>query len=381
LADARVLETLEELRRRDFGYASGQILGSMCTAPHPLAVQAHLLFLEANLGDPGHFPGAKEIEDRYVRALLRLAAGPEGGGQVTSGGSEANILALALMREATGRNEVIVPATGHFSLEKAAKFMKMKLRIAEVDDAYRVQPESVAKLIGPKTAGILGIAGSTQVGSVDPLKALGELASDHGVRLHVDAAFGGYLLPFRRPPQSFGFDLDGVTSVTIDSHKMGMSTLGAGALLVADPKELDHLAVDTPYLSTPRQRGVLGTRSGAPIAGAWALLEGLGIAGYRRVVETCLRTTQRFVDRLRGHGLTPLVQPELNIVAVPVDRPYRVQDALTQRGWRVNVLPRLGALRIICMPHVTEDVLDAFLPDLVRVLQGGARRAPLAPAR
>jgi tyrosine decarboxylase / aspartate 1-decarboxylase len=76
-----------------------------------------------------------------------------------------------------------------------------------------------------------------------------------------------------------------------------------------------------------------------------------------------------------------LVQPELNIVAVPVDRPYRVQDALTQRGWRVNVLPRLGALRIICMPHVTEDVLDAFLPDLVRVLQGGARRAPLAPAR
>jgi len=384
LANPRILEELEELHGADFGYESGQILGSMCTAPHPLAIQAHLLFLSSNLGDPGHFPGAKAVEDRYIRGLLRLSKAKEGrgGGQATSGGSEANILALALLREATGRNEIIVPATGHFSLEKAAKLMKMKLRVAAVDDRYRVRPEAVSELVGPKTAGILGIAGSTQVGSIDPLKALGEIAQDHEVRLHVDAAFGGYLLPFRSPALSFGFDLAGVTSVTLDSHKMGMSTLGAGALLVSDAKDLDVLAVETPYLSVPRQRGVLGTRSGAPVAGAWALLEGLGAPGYRRLVEECLATTRHLVQRLGKEGLKPLVPPELNIVAIPVDEPERVQQALTSRGWRVNVLPRLGALRIVCMPHVTRDIVDAFVPDLAAVLEdpGGAPRAHvLAP--
>jgi tyrosine decarboxylase / aspartate 1-decarboxylase len=387
LADPGVLDELERLHRADFGYESGQILGSMCTAPHPLAVQAHLLFLSSNLGDPGHFPGAKAIEDRYLRRLLALAGSPEGqgGGQATSGGSEANILALALLREGTGRNEVIVPATGHFSLEKAAKLMKMKLRVADVDDRYRVRPESVAELVGPRTAGILGIAGSTQVGSVDPLRALGEIASDHDVPFHVDAAFGGYVLPFREPAGPFGFDVPGVTSATLDSHKMGMSTLGAGALLVADASDLDVLAVETPYLSAPRQRGVLGTRSGAPFAGAWALLEGLGPTGYRRVVERCLTTTRHLVRRLGARGLKPLVPPELNIVALPVPQPERVQAALTGLGWRVNVLPRLGALRIVCMPHVTPEIVDAFVPDLAHVLdsEGGARRAAkvLAPAR
>lgn len=386
LENPRIFEELEALAGKDFNYESGQILGSMCTAPHPLAIQAHLLFLSSNLGDPGHFPGARTIEERYLESLLRLAGGVagEGGGQVTSGGSEANILALALLRERTGRNEIIVPATGHFSLEKAAKFMKMKLRVAEVDERYRVKPDAVAELIGPKTAGILAIAGSTQVGSVDPIKALGQLALDRRLPLHVDAAFGGYLLPFRRPPTKFGFDVPGVTSITLDSHKMGMSTLGAGALLVRDGGDLDVLAVDTPYLSVPRQRGVLGTRSGAPVAGAWALLSGLGATGYRRVVERCLRTTTRLVDALDVQGLTPLVPPELNIVALPVPSPEKVQADLTKKGWRVNVLPRLGALRLICMPHVTDEIVDAFVPDLVRTLQrqgGGPRVRVAAPAR
>lgn len=380
----RTRARLQAARARDFTYASGRILGSMCTAPHPLAVEAHRLFLEANLGDPGHFPGAKDLEEDYVQKLLRIcgATARSGAGQVTSGGSEANILALALMRETTGRDEVIVPRTGHFSFEKAAKFMKMRLRIADVDEHYRVRPEAVDALVGPRTAGIIGIAGSTQLGSLDPIPSLGRLAQAHGVPLHVDAAFGGYLLPFRRPSFSFGFDVPGVTSVTIDSHKMGMGTLGAGALLVRDPAALEALAVETPYLSVPRQRGVLGTRSAAPVAAAWALLDALGQRGYARVVAACLKNTSHFVARLRAEHLAPLIQPELNIVAVPCLDPQRVQDDLTRHHWRVNVLPRLGAIRIICMPHVTREGLDEFLPDLVRVLgskRGGARSLAAPP--
>lgn len=375
--DSTALEVLRELenrRRHDYSYANGQILGSMCTAPHPLAEQAHVLFLETNLGDPGHFPGTHQIEQEYVSELIRLCGGSRGGGQVTSGGSEANILALALLREASGRQEVIVPRTGHFSFEKAAKFMRMRLRIADVDDRYRVDPQSVAGLVGPQTAGIIGIAGSTQLGSLDPMPELGRIARDHGVRLHVDAAFGGYVLPFLSPPRPFGFNVPGVTSVTVDSHKMGMGTVGAGALLVRDLSDLDALAVETPYLSVPRQRGVLGTRSGAPVAAAWALFKGLGARGYATVVARCLKATSRFVRLLGEHGLSPLIPPEINIVAVPCSDPVRVQALMTRKGWRVNVLPRLGAVRIVVMPHVTEEILDAFTPDLagaIRATGGG----------
>lgn len=378
----RVQSELASAHAEDASFRGGQILGSMCTAPHPTAVMAHDLFLETNLGDPGHFPGARRLEAGYLDHLFRIAGGkPRGAhGQVTGGATEANLLALALMRESTGRREVVVPATGHFSFEKAAKLLGMDLVVADVDDAYRLDVDDAAAKIGRKTAGLVGIAASTQVGSVDPLSALSDLAQDHGLPLHVDAAFGGHVLPFlpdghpARAP--FGLDLAGVTTVAMDSHKMAMGTMGAGALLVRRRRLMDHFSVPTPYLSTRRQQGVLGTRSGAPVAAAWALFETLGDEGYRRVVADCLDNTRHAVSVLAEHGIHPLVDPPLNIVAVRARAPVRLQEQLAADGWRVNVLPRLRAIRLVMMPHVTRRVLAAFLPTLTDRLtaQGGAAR-------
>lgn len=367
---AKIEGRLQSARAQDHRYRDGRILGSMCSEPHPLAVRAHAMFLETNLGDPGHFPGTQQLETEYLDRLLALAGGSPGqhAAQATSGGSEANFLALAAMRERGTTREVIVPATGHFSLEKAAKFLGLKLRIADVDQAYRVRASDVAALIGPQTAGIVAIAGSTQVGSVDDVSALAALANEARVPCHVDAAFGGYVLPFLAPPRAFGLALEGVTSITMDSHKMGMSTPGVGALLVRDPEDLERLAVDTPYLTTPRQRGVLGTRSGAPVAAAWALFEGLGFHGYRRAVRSCMATTRVLLDELAQQDVHPLVQPELNIVAIPVADPVAAQERLSRAGWRVNVLPRLSALRVVCNPHVPATRMKDFAADLSRAI-------------
>ncbi|MBI2078049.1 MAG: tyrosine decarboxylase MfnA [Euryarchaeota archaeon] len=359
-----VLAMLRALRTTDATYRSGRILGSMGTAPLPIAEAAHKIFLNANLGDPGHVPGAAQLEASYNRMLLDLAgaAAGKGVGQVTSGGSEANILALAWMRVRSGARDVIVPRTGHFSFEKAAKFLGLRLRIAETDEAHRVLPASVKGLIGPETAGIVAVAGTTQVGSVDPIAEIAELARDHDLPLHVDAAFGGYVLPFLRPRQPFGFDIPGVETVAMDTHKMAMGTIGAGALLMRDQRELDELAVETPYLSTPRQRGILGTRSAGPVAAAVAAWEELGRRGYERVVKECLANTARVVAALGKAGIRPLVPPSLNIVAVPHPDPLRLQGGLAAEGWRVNVLTRLRAIRLVLMPHVTRRILESFLP-------------------
>lgn len=362
-----VLRRFKALRRQDATYTSGRIVGSMGTAPRPVAEAAHRLFLDANLGDPGHVPGAAELEHRFGRILLDLVGAKPNAGvtQVTSGASEANILALAWMRLRSGANEVIVPRTGHFSLEKAAKFLGLRLRIADIDAHHRVDVDSVRRLVGPQTAGIVAVAGTTQVGSIDPIRHVAKVALEHDVPLHVDAAFGGYVLPFLKPRIPFGFDIEGVESVAMDTHKMAMGTIGAGAILFRHAGELEELAVETPYLSTPRQRGILGTRSGGAVAAAVAAWEELDVHGYERVVSTCMRDTAFLTSELRNAGIEPLVEPELNLVAVPHPEPVRLHQRLADAGWRVNVLTRLRAVRIVVMPHVTRAVLREFVPTLI----------------
>ena len=373
-AKPSVLAKLRALRATDATFSSGKILGSMGTAPHPSAEAAHRLFLNANLGDPGHVPGAARVEAAYNRILLDLAGAKPGRGvgQVTSGASEANILALAWMRIRSGAGDVIVPRTGHFSLEKAAKFLGLRLRIAETDERHRLLPQSVSSLVGPETAGIVAVAGTTQVGSIDPISEIAEIARSHDLPLHVDAAFGGYILPFLNPARRFGFDIPGVETVAMDTHKMAMGTIGAGALLMREQRELDELAVETPYLSTPRQRGILGTRSAGPVAAAVAAWDSLGAKGYERVVTGCLENTRFVAKALSGHGIRPLVEPELNILAIPHPDPLRLQGRLAARGWRVNVLTRLHAIRLVMMPHVTRRTLAAFLPAFLKAYNESA---------
>jgi tyrosine decarboxylase / aspartate 1-decarboxylase len=210
------------------------------------------------------------------------------------------------------------------------------------------------------------------------------LAREHGLPLHVDAAFGGYVLPFLPSPVKFGFEIPGVETVAMDTHKMAMGTIGAGAVLFRAQSELDELAVETPYLSTPRQRGVLGTRSAGPVAAAVAAWDELGPAGYRRIVRTCLENTRRLQRAMHRAAWEPLVEPELNILALPHPRPEDLQAALAERGWRVNVLTRLKAIRIVLMPHVTRETLDALIPDLIAARQatlGVKPRVVHAPAR
>lgn len=371
-------ERMRRLAAKDATYHSGRILGSMGTAPHPAAEAAHRLFLSSNLGDPGHFPGAAELEAQYHSILLRLAGSrrTRGVAQVTSGASEANILALAWMKIRSGRNEIIVPKTGHFSLEKAAKFLGLRLRIADTDAHHRVKPDSIEDHIGPQTAGIVAVAGTTQVGSIDDVHAVATLAREHGLPLHVDAAFGGYVLPFLSPMRPFGFDVPGVETVAMDTHKMAMGTIGAGALLFRDASELEELAVETPYLSTPRQRGILGTRSAGPVAAACAAWDALGRDGYRRIVTACLDNTRYLAQRLDEEGIDPLVDPELNILAIPHPDPSALQRRLAAKGWRVNVLTRLKAIRLVLMPHVTRRRIDEFLPDLVRAHDAPGVKGP-----
>ena len=118
----------------------------------------------------------------------------------------------------------------------------------------------VESLIDKNTIGLVGIAGNTEFGQVDPIEDLSRLALQHKLFLHIDAAFGGFVIPFLEESYPFDFEVPGVTSIAIDPHKMGLSTIPSGALLFRSPSFLDSLKVSTPYLTTKAQFTLTGTR-------------------------------------------------------------------------------------------------------------------------
>ncbi len=365
---AEVLSKLKVIWEDDLKYEDGKILCSMCTKPHSAAKSAHQMFLSSNLGDPGLFQGSQRIEREVVDQLSELLSGKSSVGFVVSGGTEANLLALLAARNLANNDapEVIVPESAHFSFNKICNLLKLKRVQVNLNRAYQVDPSLVERNINKNTIAIVGTAGTAELGAVDPINRLSELAVKHDLYLHVDAAFGGLIIPFLKEDNSliFDFRLDGVKSITIDPHKMGMSTIPAGGVLFRDSTLLDCLKTETPYLTEPYQYTFVGTRTGASAAATWAVFNKLGREGFRKHVQHCMRLTEFLASKLESNGFELVVKPTLNVVAFRGSNSKALAERLQQKGWMVSFIPRLDCIRIVVMPHLQKQHAVAFLEDL-----------------
>ena len=364
---------LLEKKRKDLAY--DKILSSMCTYPHEIAAYAHRMFLESNLGDSGLFRGSKEMEDESVRMIGALLGNEHAFGYISTGGTESNIQAIHAIRNRKRREglkemNIIVPETAHFSFDKIADILSIEVRKAALDEELRMDMNSLAELIDDKTICVVGIAGTTEFGQIDPIKEISEITLERNIFLHVDAAFGGFVIPFLDKKYEFDFSLDGVSSISIDPHKMGMSTIPAGCILFREESYLYELAVPTPYLTTKEQCSLIGTRSGASAAATFAVLKYLGREGLREIVGECMRLTRMLVSGARKMGISPVIEPVMNLVTLsfPAEGVDKVTNALERKGWRVSVTRSPKALRLVIAPHVKEETVKMFLEDLEDVV-------------
>ena len=365
VSEKEIFAFLDETKARDTTYE--RVLSAMCTHPHKIAVDAHMQYIESNLGDFGLFPGTHDLELEVMRMMGDLMNGPSVHGYVTTGGTESNIQALRAMRNICNiRNpNVIIPESAHFSFDKIADMLEIEIRKAALDSEFKVDMDSMKSLVDEHTIGLVGIAGSTEFGQIDPIKEMSELAVEKGIFLHVDAAFGGFVIPFLKNPPAFDFALEGVTSIGIDPHKMGLSTIPSGGLLFRDLKHLHHLQTHTPYLTVDTQYSLTGTRSGATVAGTYAVMKHLGKDGYRRIVDQCMELTDMVVAGAREIGIEPLIEPVMNVVALDVPDADLVRKRLREEfGWQVSITRTPRALRLVLMPHLTTENIELFLHDL-----------------
>jgi tyrosine decarboxylase / aspartate 1-decarboxylase len=334
------------------------ILSSMCTLPHPVAVRAHCMFMETNLGDPGLFPGTASLEKLLIERLGSLFHAPESGGYATSGGTESNIQALRLARELRKEIEypnAIVPESAHFSFRKACDLLCVEMRTVPLGPDFRMDADKAAEQIDDNTVCLVGIAGTTEYGMVDPIQKLSKISCDHDLFFHVDAAFGGMVIPFLDKPIPFDFALPGVTTIAVDPHKMGLSTIPAGCLITRDPCLLNTLNIDTPYLSVKQEFTLAGTRPGAPVAGALAVLEYLGVEGMNAIIAGCMKNTQRLIAGMETFGIPRAATPDVNVATFVCKK---VPDR-----WKVS-WTRKGHLRIVPMPHVHRDRIEIFIQEI-----------------
>ena len=136
-----ILKELNEIQSKDHKYSDGRILGSMCTEAHPFAKEVYCKFLDSNLGDPGLFKGTKYIENEVIKSIGELLSISEPYGNIVTGGTEANIMAMRAARNHARKyngikeGEIIIPDSAHFSFKKAADMMKDMELIRETEQA------------------------------------------------------------------------------------------------------------------------------------------------------------------------------------------------------------------------------------------------------
>jgi tyrosine decarboxylase/aspartate 1-decarboxylase len=368
-----VLEELVEIVKEDVKRFTFRAVGSMCSKPLPISKIAYLIGMESNVGDAGVWKGVAKLEKEVIRDLGALLSNPKAVGAIVSGGTEANILALWAARNYTKKSEVIVPKSCHVSFYKAANLLGLRVVEAPLRSDYTVDVDFVRRNITNETAAIVGIAGTTALGAVDPIEELSEVALERGVHLHVDAAFGGMVLPFLKElgykiPE-FDFKLNGVCSITVDPHKMGLAPIPAGGILFRDEELVQLITFEAPYLAGGGVRSftITGTRPGGPIAAVWTLLRVLGRRGYREIVRKCMKLTEMLVRGVEGEeGLELLMRPVMNIVGVRAKRVSVGEFSLRMRrlGWLLSEFPT--HLRIVLMPHHTKGLVKGLLRDLRR---------------
>jgi tyrosine decarboxylase/aspartate 1-decarboxylase len=366
-----ILKNLEKYRKKDFTFSSGHILGSMCTQPHPIAKKAYMKFLETNLGDPDLFPGTSEIESKYIQFVSKMLNAPKNHmGLIGSGGTEGNITAMWLAKQLSGKKEILVPENAHFSFEKIASLMDMKLVSIPLNDDYCTKVSCVKEKINDNTAAVVGIAGSTELGTIDSISKLNNICKENNVFLHVDAAFGGFVIPFLKKlgydVPNFDFSLSAVKTISVDAHKMGYSAIPLGTLIIRNKEQVKSISVESHCVSSEKQAGILGTRSGGPVVAAYAVTKFLGEDGYKKLVQQCMNVTCYTMERIHEIGLNLAVKPTMNVLGIKLRNPSKVIKKLTDYGWKVNEMRRISCLRIVLMPHVTEKVVDRFIPVLKR---------------
>lgn len=353
-----------------------------------LAAEAVLSATNQSMDSWDQGPAATHVERRLIAWLGRLyGLGDHADGVFTSGGTQSNLMGLLLARdraasragcpvardgitEPARRFRIVCSSASHFSVVKAARILGLgDQALVEVpaDERGRLRPDRVRALMRSLTASsmtpiaVVATAGTTDLGAIDPLAPLAEIAAEHGAWLHVDAAVGGALaLSERHAGRLRG--IAAADSVTVDFHKLWFQPISCGAFLVRNSASLEPALLHADYLNPELD----------------------GDEGLPNLVDKSLQTTRRFdalklFVSLRAHGRRFFARSVEATLDLAADAARLIEDEpLLELGRR----PSLNTVLFRYAPHgsLAPEQLDR-INEAIRLSLLHAGRAVIARTR
>jgi sphinganine-1-phosphate aldolase len=352
-----VIAELAAKRARDVRWQDGRAFGMVYyggPGVHEAAERAAAMYLHENALNTAAFPSLGAIQADVVGWTADLLHAPAGAaGFLTSGGTESILCAVLAARE-RGRaergiesGEIVLPESAHAAFHKAAHLFGLTVRKTPVRPDWTADVAAMARVVNRNTVLIVGSAPQYPQGVIDPIPDIAALAQTVDANCHVDACMGGFVLPFAemlgRQVPPWDFRVDGVHSISADVHKLGYAPKGVSVILHRS-KELRRYQTFVfdgwlgGFYASPN---IQGTRSGLPMAAAWAVMQHLGIDGYVALTRQALDNADRLragiaaIDGVRvlGAGAFHLVAMAADPNATPPVDVFAVGDALRDRGW------------------------------------------------
>jgi glutamate/tyrosine decarboxylase-like PLP-dependent enzyme len=340
VSDARFGEAFRALADRltdpvtgNYPFFHPSYAGQMLKPPHPAAVVGYLAAMLINPNnhalDGG--PPTAQMEKEVLSQLADMFGFGQHLGHLTTSGTIANLEALYVARELRPGLGVAYSAEAHYTHSRMCGVLGISGSPVSVDEAGRMDVGELEALLARGRIGtVVATAGTTGLGAVDPVHDVLTVARRHGVRVHVDAAYGGFYALLAGPDQGrAALDpapwraIKDCDSVVIDPHKHGLQPYGCGAVLFTDPGVGRFYLHDSPYTYFTSDELHLGeislecSRAGASAAALWLTFQLLPPTpeGLGAVLAACRRGALRWAAMLADSPVLRLYQePELDIV-------------------------------------------------------------------
>lgn len=343
--------------------------------------EAYNAYMSENGLGPLAFPSLARMEQEVISMAHSILHGPEGAtGAMTSGGTDSITMAIKTARDyarskgqAKESANIVLPQSAHLAFDKGAHLMDIEVRRIplKTDGTFEADPTEMEAACDDNTVMMVGSAPNFPHGIIDPIEALGEAATRKGVWLHVDACVGGYFAPFARmnglPVPAFDFEVPAVCSMSADLHKYGYAAKGASTVLFRSEELYNHMPFDlAEWSGAPMKTPTLaGTRPGGAISAAWAIMNYLGVEGYRRLQGQVCDTRQYIQNGLQEMGFEIVGNPMLGLMAFlhPDHHAFALYGEIYRRGWFTSVTKEPPSLHLMLSP-MHKNFADAYLADL-----------------
>jgi glutamate/tyrosine decarboxylase-like PLP-dependent enzyme len=392
VGEERFAAAFEEFTARlaaNYPYFHPFYAGQMLKPPHPAAVAGYLAAMLINPNnhalDGG--PATSAMEKEAVAQLAAMFGFGEYLGHLTSSGTIANLEALYVARELHPGLGVAYSAEAHYTHGRMCGVLGVPGTAVAADSRGRLDVAALADLLaGGRIGTVVATAGTTGLGAIDQVHDVLAVAREHGVRVHVDAAYGGFFTLLAGQPGQAGLDpapwraIASCDSVVVDPHKHGLQPYGCGAVLFRDPSVGRFYRHDSPYTYFTSDELHLGeislecSRPGAAAAALWLTFRLLpprrgAPGGLGEVLAAGRRAALDWSGLLAGSERLELYQPpELDIVCYfPVTAP---------RG--LAAIDRASARMLA--GGMTDKERPVFLSTLTVAAEAFARRHPDVPA-